>query len=165
MFGEQMDEIVTEPRAVPWWHWHRRLYDWVIHFADTRHGATALFALSFAESSFFPVPPDVLLGPLTLGAPKKWLRFALSCSLASVLGGILGYCIGFGSWEAIGEWVFAHFAWGLRQRTSRRFKVGMTSGISGLSSCADSPRCRIKCVPFRQVLPASIFLVSFWPRR
>jgi membrane protein YqaA with SNARE-associated domain len=111
MFGEQMDEIVTEPRTVPWWHWHRRLYDWVIHFADTRHGATALFALSFAESSFFPVPPDVLLGPLTLGAPKKWLGFALSCSLASVLGGILGYCIGFGLWEAIGEWVFAHFAW------------------------------------------------------
>ena len=111
MFGEQMDEIVTEPRAVPWWHWHRRLYDWVIHFADTRHGATALFALSFAESSFFPVPPDVLLGPLTLGAPKKWLRFALFCSLASVLGGILGYLIGSGLWEAIGEWVFAHFAW------------------------------------------------------
>jgi len=83
----------------------------VIHFADTRHGATALFCLSFAESSFFPVPPDVLLGPLALGAPKKWLRFALACSIASVLGGILGYCIGMFLWESIGEWVFAHFAW------------------------------------------------------
>ncbi|MHC4500956.1 MAG: YqaA family protein [Planctomycetota bacterium] len=109
-----MSDIANRPDQdgqVAWWHWHRRLYNWVIHFADTRHGATALFCLSFAESSFFPVPPDVLLAPLTLGAPRKWFRFALSCSLASVLGGILGYFIGFGLWEAIGEWVFAHFAW------------------------------------------------------
>ncbi|OHB80738.1 MAG: cytochrome B [Planctomycetes bacterium RBG_16_55_9] len=84
------------------------MYDWVIHFAQTRYGTTALFILSFAESSFFPVPPDVLLGPLALGAPKKWLRFALACSIASVLGGILGYGIGRFLWEAIGPWVFAH---------------------------------------------------------
>ena len=64
----------TNIAVVPWWHWHRRLYDWVIHFANTAHGATALFILSFAESSFFPVPPDVLLGPLALGAPRKWMR-------------------------------------------------------------------------------------------
>jgi len=74
--------------AVAWWHWHRRLYDWVIHFSETRHGVTALFALSFAESSCFPVPPDVLLAPLALGSPRRWLRFALACSIASVLGGI-----------------------------------------------------------------------------
>ena len=76
--GEQPD---ASGASVTWWHWHRRLYDWVVHFADTKHGERALFVLSFAESSFFPVPPDVLLGPLTLGAPKKWLRFAISCSL------------------------------------------------------------------------------------
>ncbi len=93
---------------VAWWHWHRRLYDWVVHFAGTRHGERALFALSFAESSFFPVPPDVLLGPLALGAPKKWFRFAASCSIASVLGGILGYCIGMFLWEAVGPWAYAH---------------------------------------------------------
>jgi membrane protein YqaA with SNARE-associated domain len=93
---------------VIWWHWHRRVYNWVIHFADTPHGERALFLLSFAESSFFPVPPDVLLAPLTLGAPKKWFRFALSCSIASVLGGILGYFIGVFLWEQIGGWVFAH---------------------------------------------------------
>ena len=91
-----------------WWHIHRHLYDWVIHFADTKHGTTALFCLSFAESSFFPVPPDVLLAPLTLGAPKKWLRFAIACSIASVLGGILGYFIGVFLWDQIGDWVFAH---------------------------------------------------------
>ncbi|MHC4881541.1 MAG: YqaA family protein [Planctomycetota bacterium] len=93
---------------VTWWHWHRKLYNWVIHFADTPHGERALFLLSFAESSFFPVPPDVLLAPLTLGAPKKWFRFALSCSVASVLGGVLGYFIGMFLWDQIGAWVFAH---------------------------------------------------------
>ena len=98
----------TSNESVAWWHWHRRLYDWVIHFSRTKHGATALFILSFAESSFFPIPPDVLLGPLALGAPKKWLRFALACSVASVLGGILGYCIGLFLWSLIGQWVFAH---------------------------------------------------------
>jgi membrane protein YqaA with SNARE-associated domain len=97
-----------EGQNLSWWHWHRRLYNWVIHFADTRHGPAALFCLSFAESSFFPVPPDVLLAPLTLGAPKKWLRFALACSVASVLGGIFGYCIGMFLWSQIGEWFFAH---------------------------------------------------------
>jgi membrane protein YqaA with SNARE-associated domain len=94
--------------SVPWWHWHRRLYDWVIHFANTKYGSIALFVLSFAESSFFPVPPDVLLAPLSLGAPKKWFRFAMACSIASVLGGIFGYCIGVFLWEAINTWVYAH---------------------------------------------------------
>ena len=114
----------TSDEAVAWWHWHRRLYDWVIHFAQTRHGVTALFILSFAESSFFPVPPDVLLGPLALGAPKKWLRFALACSIASVLGGILGYCIGMFLWEAIGPWVYAHLgAIGLTQANFTKFQL------------------------------------------
>lgn len=95
-------------KKVPRWHLHRRLYDWVIHFAHTKHGATALFILSFAESSFFPIPPDVLLGPLTLGAPKKWFRFAASCSIASILGGIAGYCIGMFLWQQVGPWVFSN---------------------------------------------------------
>ena len=113
----------TGGKQVAWWHWHRRLYDWVIHFAHTRHGATALFILSFAESSFFPVPPDVLLGPLALGAPKKWLRFAVACSIASVLGGILGYCIGMFAWDAIGPWVFAHLgAIGLTEANFAKFQ-------------------------------------------
>jgi len=106
--GRVSDLPQVQPHAVAWWHLHRRLYDWVIHFADTKHGATALFCLSFAESSFFPVPPDVLLGPLTLGAPKKWLRFAVSCSMASVLGGIFGYLIGVFLWSMIDQWAYAH---------------------------------------------------------
>ncbi len=121
-------ESSDEPRAasdkpVAWWHWHRRLYDWVIHFAQTRHGVTALFCLSFAESSFFPVPPDVLLAPLALGAPKKWLRFALACSVASVLGGILGYCIGMFLWSMVGQWAYTHLgAIGLTEANFAKFQ-------------------------------------------
>jgi len=119
--SEKPQAMSHEP--VAWWHWHRRLYDWVIHFSQTRHGATALFVLSFAESSFFPVPPDVLLGPLALGAPKKWLRFALACSIASVLGGILGYCIGMFLWSMIGDWVIAHLSWaGLTEVNFAKFQ-------------------------------------------
>ena len=104
----EISEQSEQKQSVAWWHLHRRLYDWVIHFANTQHGERALFILSFAESSFFPIPPDVLLAPLTLGAPKKWFRFALSCSIASVLGGILGYCIGMFLWAVIEPWVFAN---------------------------------------------------------
>ena len=114
----------TGDGSVAWWHWHRRLYDWVIHFSRTKHGTTALFVLSFAESSFFPVPPDVLLGPLALGAPKKWLKFALACSIASVLGGILGYCIGVFLWSAIEPWVYAHLGGiGLTAANFEKFKA------------------------------------------
>ncbi|MCP4708714.1 MAG: DedA family protein [Planctomycetes bacterium] len=85
------------------WHLHRRLYDWILHWAETPYGGWALFVLAFAESSFFPVPPDVLLAPLTLGNRRKWFRFALSCSAASVVGGILGYVIGIFLWTAVGN--------------------------------------------------------------
>lgn len=73
----------------------RRLYDWVLHWAETPYGAWALGILSFAESSFFPIPPDVLLLALGLSIPKRAFWYALICSVASVLGGALGYYIGY----------------------------------------------------------------------
>ena len=82
-----------------WWHgteeWLRGLLHWVESFAGTPHGTWALFVLSFAESSFFPIPPDILLIALCVGDPDRALWFALVCSVASVLGGILGYGIGY----------------------------------------------------------------------
>src|SRR4030042_3418399 len=93
----------NERGSVAWWHLHRRLYDWVVHWAYTRHAQVALFMLAFAESSFFPVPPDVLLAAMALGTPKKWLRFALLCSIASVGGGCFGYIIGMFLWAGIGN--------------------------------------------------------------
>ena len=76
----------------------RRLYDWILHWAETKYGVPALFLLALAESSFFPIPPDVLLIPLALGARSKAIRFALVCSVASIIGGIAGYGIGYFAW-------------------------------------------------------------------
>ena len=83
--------------------WMRRAYDWTLQWADRPGGKRALFILAFAESSFFPIPPDVLLLALAVGAPTKAFRFALICSAGSVLGGIAGYGIGIWGYEMIGE--------------------------------------------------------------
>lgn len=82
----------------------KRLYAWVLHWADTKYGLPALMCLSFAESSFFPIPPDVLLIALCMGAPTRAFRFAFWCSVCSVLGGIGGYYIGFAA-EPLGRWI------------------------------------------------------------
>lgn len=83
-------------------NWLKRLYDWVLTWANTRWAVPALFALAFAESSFFPVPPDVLLLALAMSIPSRSLYYALICSIGSVLGGALGYLIGYYFMEAIG---------------------------------------------------------------
>ena len=74
-------------------------------WARHRHAPRYLFALSFAESSFFPVPPDVMLAPMVLGRPDKGWRFALICTVGSALGGLLGYAIGLFAIEAIQPWL------------------------------------------------------------
>ena len=76
----------------------RKLYDWVLHWTDTKYGMPALFILAFAESSFFPIPPDVLLIALAMGKRSKAFRFALVCSIGSIIGGIAGYSIGHFAW-------------------------------------------------------------------
>ncbi len=86
----------------------RKLYDWMLHWADTPYGPLALFLLALAESSFFPIPVDPLLIALCLGAIKKSWRFALTTSVASVTGGIIGYLIGFGIWEVVDSFFFKY---------------------------------------------------------
>ena len=76
----------------------RKIYDWVLHWSSSKYGPFALFCLAFAESSFFPIPPDVLLIALALGARKKSFQFAIICSLASIAGGLFGYGIGHYLW-------------------------------------------------------------------
>jgi membrane protein YqaA with SNARE-associated domain len=89
----------------------RKIYDWVLHWAQTPYGPLALFLLAFAESSFFPIPPDALLIALALGARSKSFKFAAICTIASVLGALLGYAIGyFVWWEGTNEFsVVANF--------------------------------------------------------
>ena len=81
----------------------KKLYDWVLHWAETPYGIPALFILAFAESSFFPVPPDVLLIALAISIPAKSFRFAAVCMVGSVIGGIVGYGIGLYGYESIGK--------------------------------------------------------------
>lgn len=79
----------------------RRLYAWTISWADKPGGSWALFAIAFAESSFFLIPPDVLLLALCFGARKKWARYAFICTAGSVIGGIAGWLIGWGLREPV----------------------------------------------------------------
>jgi membrane protein YqaA with SNARE-associated domain len=81
----------------------RRLYDWTISWAHRPGGTWALFLLALAESSFFPIPPDVLLIALAIGRPKRALWFALVCTAGSVIGGMIGYYIGFSLFEQVGR--------------------------------------------------------------
>jgi len=81
----------------------RRLYDWVLHWAETPYGTPALLVLAFAESSFFPVPPDVLLIALAVSIPSRAFWYALMCAIGSICGAYLGYGIGYFGWEAIGR--------------------------------------------------------------
>lgn len=73
----------------------RKLYDRVFELARSRHATKALAVVSFAESSFFPIPPDVMLAPMILARPQKAYFYAAVCTVASVLGGVLGYAIGY----------------------------------------------------------------------
>ena len=72
----------------------RKLYEWVMRLAGSRQAPAALAVISFAESSFFPIPPDVMLGPMVLARREKAFLYAGICTVASVLGGMLGYAIG-----------------------------------------------------------------------
>lgn len=82
-------------------HIVRRLYDWVLSWAESPYGTLALFLIAVAESSFFPIPPDVLLIALALSIPTKAFRFAMWCTIGSVLGGVIGYYIGWGLWQTV----------------------------------------------------------------
>ncbi|MBN23287.1 MAG: cytochrome B [Bdellovibrionaceae bacterium] len=86
----------------------RRLYDWVVHWAETPYAQPALFMIAFVESAFFPIPPDVLLIAMGVSASKKSLRYALICTLGSVTGGCFGYFIGMGLWGSMSEFFFTY---------------------------------------------------------
>lgn len=133
----------------------RRTYDWVLHWADTPWGAVALFILAFAESSFFPIPPDVLLIALCLGVPTKSFKYALICTLGSVLGAILGYSIGLFAWEAMQGWfipaVFSEEAFeGVRHMYDQyNFWVVFTAGFTP--------------IPFKLItITAGVCTINFW---
>lgn len=112
MASHDASASITADAAPPVSKWalHRRMYNWVLSWAETRYGLPVLMAISFIESSVFPIPPDVLLIPLVLAATTRWMRLAFWCTVASVLGGMFGYAIGFAAWETVGTWIVQNLA-------------------------------------------------------
>jgi membrane protein YqaA with SNARE-associated domain len=90
----------------------RSLYTWCIDAAGKPHAAWILVAVSFVESSFFPVPPDIMLIPMTLARPDRAWRYAILCTLGSVAGGMLGYLIGALLYDSIGQWIVRLWGYG-----------------------------------------------------
>ena len=117
----------------------RRLYDWVLHWAKTPHSAWALFALAFAESSFFPIPPDVLLIALAVALPRKALRYALVCSAGSVLGGCLGYYIGHEFMALIGQKIVGFYGFQSRMDEIQRLYQHYDAWAVGIAGFTPIP--------------------------
>ena len=90
----------------------KRIYDWCVEAADKRYALWILGAVAFAESSFFPVPPDIMLAPMSLAQPKRAWLYAAVCTVASVLGGILGYAIGALLYDSVGHWLITLYGLG-----------------------------------------------------
>lgn len=134
----------------------RRLYDWVLGWADRPGGAWALFGIAFAEASFFPIPPDVLLIPLVLGRPTRGLWFAIVCTAGSVLGAIGGFLIGSFLFASIGQPILELY--GATQQyeslgTMFDRNLWLTLGTAGFTP-----------IPFKVfTIAAGAFSVSFLP--
>ena len=104
--SKKMDQEKPSPVQSPLL---RRLYDWTLSWAERRGGIRALFFIALLESSVFPIPPDVLLVALCVGSVAKSYKFALICTAGSVLGGMIGYAIGYWGYEAIGKPIIAFY--------------------------------------------------------
>jgi membrane protein YqaA with SNARE-associated domain len=97
----------------------RRLYDWVLELAAKPWAPTALAAVSFIESSMFPVPPDAMLVPMCLAKPRRAFYYAGICTIASVLGGLLGYAIGALLYDTLGQFLINLYGYGDKVETFR----------------------------------------------
>ena len=83
----------------------RALYDWTLRLASHRHAIRSMAVISFAESSFFPIPPDVMVVPMVLARRDQAYLIAAVCTVSSVLGGMLGYAIGYFLYDSVGQWL------------------------------------------------------------
>src|SRR5580765_1184845 len=102
-----MTAEAAEPRTLL-----RRLYDWCLAAAHKPHALWTMGAVSFAESSFFPVPPDIMLIPMALARPERAYVMAAWCTVTSVLGGLLGYSIGALLYDSLGAWLIHLYGYG-----------------------------------------------------
>lgn len=139
------------------WAWPRKkirqLYVWVTKWADSKQATSALAVISFMESSFFPIPPDPLLIAMTTAKPKQWLKFALICTVASVLGGLFGYVIGLTLFETVGQWVINTY--GLQTQFVELGRIYAENGFWALFAAGFSP------IPYKLfTIAAGVFLLN-----
>ena len=92
----------------------RKLYDWIVALSARPSAPWALAAVAFAESSFFIIPPDVMLAPMALARPERAFRYAFICTIGSVAGGILGYAIGHLLFDSVGMWILDLYGYGAK---------------------------------------------------
>ena len=92
----------------------RKMYDWIVALSARPSAPWALAAVAFAESSFFIIPPDVMLAPMALARPERAFRYAFICTLGSVAGGILGYAIGHLLFDSVGMWILDLYGYGAK---------------------------------------------------
>jgi membrane protein YqaA with SNARE-associated domain len=104
----------SEPRSLL-----RRMYDWCLDAAHKPHALWMMGAVSFAESSFFPVPPDVMLIPMALAHPPRAYVLAAWCTVTSVAGGMVGYAIGALLYDSVGAWLIQLYGYGDKVETFR----------------------------------------------
>ncbi len=100
----------------------RRLYDWTLRIAAHRHATWGLAGVSFVESSFFPIPPDVILIPMCVANRQKAFFYATICTLSSVIGGLFGYAIGYFLFETVGEAILRFY--GMTEKFAELQKMG-----------------------------------------
>ena len=125
----------------------RRAYDWTIHWADTPQGLAALFLIALAESSFFPIPPDVLLIAIVAASPTRWIQAAALCSAGSFVGAAIGYSIGFGLMTTVGEPIISFY--GAQHHWDRFVALAADWGTWFLAAAAFTP------IPFKVATIAS----------
>jgi membrane protein YqaA with SNARE-associated domain len=133
----------------------RGLYDWTLRLAGHRHAIRSMAGISFAESSFFPIPPDVMLVPMILARRDQAYLIAAVCTVSSVAGGALGYAIGYFLYDTLGQWLMNFY--------------GMSDGIEQFRAWYDQWGAAIILVkgltpiPFKLVTIASGFAAFNFP--
>ncbi len=133
----------------------RALYDWTLRLANHRHAVRSMAAVSFAESSFFPIPPDVVLVPVVLANRERAYWIAFVCTVSSVLGGMLGYLIGYALYDTVGQWLVQFY--------------GMEDKLGDLKALYDQWGAAVILIkgltpiPFKLVTIASGFFVFDFP--
>ncbi|MCX7965724.1 MAG: DedA family protein [Syntrophorhabdaceae bacterium] len=117
----------------------RRMYDWVLHWAETPYGTPALFLLAFTESSFFPIPPDVLLIALCLSITTRSFYYALICSIGSILGGAFGYLIGLTFMDTIGMKILSFYGFQEQYHYVRELYIKYDAWAVGIAGFTPIP--------------------------